>query len=108
MEEIFVYCIRKRAGGKEFVDFTTGAAASFRSQTCSMAGADGRPRGTIFKLGPFLDIDEAMHVESQLHRLSSKFRVPGERFYANPLRVPEFWDWVDAQILPIDVCEETA
>lgn len=63
---------------------------------------------TVFKLGPFFDGDEAENVESQAHSLLSQYQVQRGRYRVNPLELSEFWEWIDAQILPICVYEETA
>jgi len=96
VENIYVYCVREKSSREGPVYFTI------------RTDADGNPTRTIFRLGPFLDLDEATLVESQLHNLSSEFRVQRERLYGDLLQFAGFWQWVHAQILPICVYEEVA
>lgn len=105
----FIYCIREQAlCENESVYFKIGHANDLDRRKSSMQTANPRPFRTVFVLGPFLDRDEAEDVESQAHSLLSKYRVRGEWFDVNPLEVPEFWNWIDAQILPIYVHEKGA
>lgn len=96
MENIYVYCVREKSSREGPVYFTT------------RTDVDGNPSGKIFRLGPFLDLDEATLVESQLQNLPSEFRAQRDRLYVNPLQFAEFWQWVHAQILPICIYEEAA
>ena len=73
-----------------------------------MQTANPRSLRIVFVLGPFFDRDEAQDVESQAHKLLAEHRVRGEWFDMNPLVVPEFWEWIDAQILPLCVHEKSA
>ena len=73
-----------------------------------MQTANPRVLKIVLTLGPFLNRDEAEDIECQAHGLLSQYRVRGEWFSINPLIVPEFWEWIDAQILPVRICEKGA
>jgi len=105
----YIYCVREQALRKnESVYFKIGHANDLDKRKSSMQTANPRPLRFVFVLGPFLCRDEAKDVESQAHSLLSKYRIRGEWFEVNPLAVSEFWDWVDAQILPLCVHEKSA
>ena len=109
MKSYYLSCIRERAlrdGESEY--FKIGHSNDLDLQIISMRTANSRAFQTVFVLGPFLDRDEAELVESQAHSLLAEYRVRGEWFDVNPLEIAEFWEWVDAQILPIRVHEERA
>lgn len=105
----YIYCFREQALREdESVCFKIGHANDLDRRKSSMQTANPRPLRTVFVLGPFLCRDEAEDVESQAHKLLARYRVRGEWFDVNPLTVQEFWDWVDAQLLPICVQEKSA
>ena len=104
----YIYCFREQAlRENEYVYFKIGHANDLDRRKSSMQTANPRPLRTVFVLGPFLCRDEAENVESQAHKLLARYRVRGEWFDVNPLTVQEFWDWVDAQLLPICVQEKS-
>ena len=105
--ENYVYCVREQAlRENESAYFKIGHANDLDRRKSSMQTANPRPLRTVFVLGPFLDRDEAEDVESQAHSLLAEYRVRGEWFDVNPLEVAGFWEWIDAQILPICVHEK--
>lgn len=105
----YIYCVREQAiRENESVYFKIGHANDLDRRKSSMQTANRRPLRFVFVLGPFLCRNEAEDVESQVHSLLSKYRIRGEWFEVNPLAVPDFWDWIDAQILPICVHEKSA
>lgn len=107
--ENYIYCVREQAlRENESVYFKIGHANDLGRRKSSMQTANPRPLRIVFVLGPFLDRDEAEDVEFQAHKLLAKHRVRGEWFDTNPLTVPEFWGWMDAQILPLCVYEMSA
>ena len=109
MKNYYIGCIREhvhRDGESEYFKF--GHSNDVDLQTISMRTTRSRTFKTIFVLGPFLDRDEAVHVESQAHSLVAAYHVKGEWFDVNPLELAEFWEWVDAQILPICVSKRNA
>ena len=107
--ENYIYCVREQAiRENESVYFKIGHANDLDRRKSSMQTANPRPLRFVFVLGPFLCRDEAEDVESQAHSLLSKYWVRGEWFDVNPLAVPDFWDWIDAQILPLCVHEKSA
>lgn len=104
--ENYIYCIREQAlCENECVYFKIGHANDLDRRKSSMQTANPRPLRVVFVLGPFLNRDEAEDVESQAHKLLAKHHVRGEWFDTHPLSVPEFWEWIDSQILPISVHE---
>ncbi len=105
----YIYCIREQAlRENESVYFKIGHANDLDRRKSSMQTANPRPLRFVFVLGPFLCRDEAEDVESQVHSLLSQYRIRGEWFGVNPLAVRDFWDWIDAQILPLCVYEKSA
>lgn len=109
MVENYIYCVREQAlRENESVYFKIGHANDLDRRKSSMQTANPRPLRIVFVLGPFLDRDEAEEVESEAHKLLAKHRVRGEWFDTNPLTVPEFWEWIDAQILPLCIHEKSA
>lgn len=107
--ESYIYCVREQAlRENESVFFKIGHANDLDRRKSSMQTANPRLLRTVFVLGPFLDRDEAEDVESQVHSLLAAYRVRGEWFDVNPLEVAEFWEWTDAQLLPICVQEKEA
>ncbi len=107
--ENYIYCVREQAlRENESVYFKIGHANDLDRRKSSMQTANPRPLRVVFVLGPFLDRDEAEDIESQAHKLLAEHRVRGEWFDTNPLAVPEFWEWIDAQILPLCVHEKSA
>lgn len=105
--ENYVYCVREQAlRENESECFKIGHANDLDRRKSSMQTANPRPLLTVFVLGPFLDRDEAEDVESQAHSLLAEYRVRGEWFDVNPLEVAGFWEWIDAQILPIYIHEK--
>lgn len=107
--ENYIYCVREQAlRENESVYFKIGHANDLDRRKSSMQTANPRPLRIVFVLGPFLDRDEAEDVESQAHKLLAKHHVRGEWFDTNPLAVPEFWEWMEAQILPLCVYEKSA
>lgn len=106
--EHYIYCVREQAlRENESVCYKVGHANDLDRRKSSMQTANPRLLRTVFLLGPFLDRDEAEDVESQAHTVLARYRVRGEWFNVNPLEVPEFLLWVEAQILAICVNEET-
>ena len=105
----FIYCLREQAlRENERVYFKIGHANDLDRRKSCMQTANPRLLRFVFVLGPFLDRDEAEDVESQAHQVLAKHRVRGEWFDTNPLAVPEFLEWIDAQLLPICVQEKSA
>ena len=108
MEKIYVYCARKRTHCDEAACFSIGSVADVVERASpTEAGGAAIPR-VEFALGPFLDFDEAGSVESQLDSLLSRFRKQQRQYRVNPLEVPEFWAWVDAQILSVYIGERVS
>lgn len=107
--ENYIYCVREQALCENApVYFKIGHANDLERRKSCMQTANPRPLRTVFVLGPFLDRGEAEDVESQAHSLLAAYRVRGEWFSVNPLTLPEFWGWIDAQLLPICVHEKSA
>ena len=106
--EHYIYCVREQAlRENESVYYKVGHANDLDRRKSSMQTANPRPLRTVFVLGPFLNRDEAEDVESQAHSVLQAYRVRGEWFEVNPLELPEFLAWIEAQILPICVHEKT-
>lgn len=109
MRENYIYCVREQTlRENESVYFKIGHANDLDKRISSMQTANPRPLRIVFVLGPFLDRYEAKDVESQAHMLLAECHVRGEWFDTNPLSVSEFWEWIDAQILPLCVHEKSA
>lgn len=109
MENIYVYCVREQTHcDKAPACFKIGRADDLAQRTSPMQVVHANPPMTVFTLGPFLDHVEAEIVESEAHSLLSQYQVQRGRYRVNPLVVSEFWEWIDAQILPICVYETTA
>ena len=109
MENIYVYCVREQTHCRRaHTYFKIGRADDLQGRSSLMQAIHAKPPRTVIILGPFLDRDEAETVESQAHSLLSRFEVQEGRYRINPLQVSGFWEWIDAQILPICVYEKTA
>lgn len=108
MESILVYCRREHASRTQTPYYSTETVIRPSTLEGPRASASEDLTGTIFTLGPFLDVDEACLVEAQLCSLMSNPGDPEGVFYRNPIEVPEFRAWVDAQILPVQFCEVAA
>ena len=103
----YIYCVRENPGAiKDTAYYKIGHANDLERRVTSMQTANPRELVILFELGPFLFRDEAEDIESQLHSLLSRYWVRGEWFSVNPLTLGEFWDWIEAQILPISIREE--
>lgn len=109
MRENYIYCVREQAlRENESVYFKIGHVNNLDRRKSLVQTANPRPFRIVFVLGPFLDRDEAQDVETQAHKLLAEYHVRGKWFDRNPLVVPEFWEWIDAQILPLCVHDKSA
>lgn len=103
---IYIYCVRGQAvENRETVFFEITQANDLDRRKTPAITPNPRTLRTVFVLGPFLDRDEAEDVHAQAHSFLAKHRVAEGSFCINPLEMEEFWEWVDAQLLPILVYE---